>query len=782
MSPVRKPRWVGWLGCVLVLALGWLLLRWQRQTGPIADPASEIAVQRQRANVARLEAHEQHIAETVWATELLAQSCGRTVEALWDSLNAATNKLVLLAAVPARQVILGDWRTAQPLPHGIELRASTGRGPTLGNNAWGPFVAAFEQAGWRLDQVEFRHNRFELDAEGRPRQSVFWFSAHLTQPARSRRATLEGDLVLDWAPPTAAGQPPTVHRVDASGLTLKTRQGEPFFQPLLVEEIVPDAQAYFIDPLLLYDLDGDGLSEIILAVKNLVYRRDKEGRFRSAPLCRHSPGLIYSGVIGDFDGDGHADFLCAKTEGILLFKGSARGTFDDPPRMVWHASEPLRNVMVMTCGDIDHDGDLDVFLGQYRVPSLGQVLRPHYYDANDGHPAFLLRNDGAGNLTDATADSGLAPKRARRIFSASLADLDRDGNLDLLMISDFAGIDLFAGDGRGHFRDVTADWITEPHGFGMGLALADFNADGLLDFLMIGMNSPTADRLEHLGLTRPGTDEDPTMRRRMTQGNRLCLARPGGGFDQPAASPALSRTGWSWGVTADDFDNDGFPDCYIATGHQSKESVRDYEPEFWLHDIYVDAAVADADASGYFLAKFARTRGSGWSYSGYEKNRLVMNQGGVSFVEVGHLAGVALEADSRNAVADDLDGDGRLDLLVTTFEVWPEVRQTLRVYRNALADTGHWIGFRFREEPRTCSPVGVRVELHTAGHRAVRQLVTGDGFRSQHANTLHFGLGKTDRVEEALVRWPNGVEQRLPDPQIDHYHDLRVPKARALTR
>jgi hypothetical protein len=101
--------------------------------------------------------------------------------------------------------------------------------------------------------------------------------------------------------------------------------------------------------------------------------------------------------------------------------------------------------------------------------------------------------------------AGLAAKRGRRTYTASLADLDADGCLDLAVVSDFAGLDLYRNDGRGHFTDVTDAWVSDPKAFGMAHALADFNADARLDLLMIGMNSPTVDRLEHLGLRRPGS-------------------------------------------------------------------------------------------------------------------------------------------------------------------------------------------------------------------------------------------------------------------------------------
>jgi len=262
-------------------------------------------------------------------------------------------------------------------------------------------------------------------------------------------------------------------------------------------------------------------------------------------------------------------------------------------------------------------------------------------------------------------------------------------------------------------------------------------------------------------------------------GNRLFLARTNGGFEQTRLSDSIARSGWSWGCSAFDFDNDGFPDVYIANGLESKQSVRDYESEFWLHNIFIDQSVDDTAATSYLMSRFGDTRGQGWSYGGYEKNRLFLNQNGESFIEIGHLAGVALEQDSRNVVADDLDGDGRVDLVMTTQEVWPEAKQTLQIFRNQLKDTGHWIGFRFREAAGT-SPVGARVTLHFDSHSAVSQIVTGDSHRSQHPTTLHFGLGQAKSVEKAEVRWMNGSTLTLLEPEADRCHDVSAQNVPSL--
>src|SRR5207247_9912106 len=93
-----------------------------------------------------------------------------------------------------------------------------------------------------------------------------------------------------------------------------------------------------------------------------------DDRYEAEPLCKSPPGLIQAAVIADFDGDGAADLLCARPEGLVLFKGSPQGAFDQPGRLVWTASPRMTNAMVLTCGDIARDGRLDVFLGQYKVP------------------------------------------------------------------------------------------------------------------------------------------------------------------------------------------------------------------------------------------------------------------------------------------------------------------------------------------------------------------------------------------------------------------------------
>ena len=177
---------------------------------------------------------------------------------------------------------------------------------------------------------------------------------------------------------------------------------------------------------------------------------------------------------------------------------------------------------------MDGDGDLDVWLAQYKPPYVSGQMPTPYYDANDGYPAYLLLNDGAGGFSPATEAAGLAEKRFRRTYASSFVDLDGDDDLDLLVVSDFAGVDLYHNDGSGHFVDANETLRANRHLFGMSAAFGDYDLDGRLDFFVAGMASTTAQRLEALGLGRGDRPEMQEMRMSMAFGNRMFLAEDGG--------------------------------------------------------------------------------------------------------------------------------------------------------------------------------------------------------------------------------------------------------------
>lgn len=759
---------------------------WWRRPAVVPERRAQLAAaERLLPRLLALEERERRAAETVWAPEYLAQHCGRVIEQLWDGIHAATNRWVPLRSVPFERIWVPRFAAPELLPHGIRLlepRVDTGNGPLDSEGQgwsraeWRDWLAGIEAEGWELDQIEFRHERFEVDANGRPRLSEFAVRAHLTRSQPEARAALEGRLAVEWAPAGSNGEPPGFGRLDARRFTLALRDGPPAFRRVLHETIWPPEKTHFIDPLILHDLNGDGRAEIVLASRNRVYSWRAGDRFEVAELCRPPLPQLFTALVADFDGDGRDDFLGVRFGGLYLVPGADGGGFDGPAREVWRAPERIRYGQALTCGDVDGDGDLDVWLGQYKNPYDGGQMPTPYYDANDGHPAYLLLNDGGGRFTDATESAGLAAKRWRRTYAASLVDLDGDGDLDLAVVSDFAGVAVYANDGRGHFEERTAAWVGDPRAFGMAQTFADFNRDGRLDWFVTGMHCPTASRLVHLGLARPERPDYLAMAPAMIAGNKLWLAGAEGRFRNVAAEMGVARSGWSWGCAAADLDNDGWPDLAIANGHETRASVVEYEPEFWLHDLYAADSMEDPVAATYFAAKINRLRGGGQSYGGWEQNRVFLNRGGARFVEVAHLLGVALTEDSRNLAMTDLDGDGRVDLVLTTFEVWPERRQTLQVFRNELPETGQWLEVRLRAGAGGGLVVGAQVTVRLPdGTALIRRVIGGDSHRVQHPAVLHFGLGAAERVGSVEVRWPRGGRTTVPAPPVNGALELRAP-------
>ena len=292
---------------------------------------------------------------------------------------------------------------------------------------------------------------------------------------------------------------------------------------------------------------------------------------------------------------------------------------------------------------------------------------------------------------------------------------------------------------------------------------------------MTGMGSTTARRLDFMGLKRDEHPDIDAMRAAMGYGNRMFLRR-GDRFEEPAFKDEVARTGWSWGCSAFDFDNDGDRDLYIANGHQSGKSARDYCSTFWRHDIYLDPAQPASAVRDLLSPWMAPLRSGEISWNGYEHNALLMNQGGHGFLNVAYLMGVAFEFDARAVATDDLNGDGRVDLLVVENQRTPSghLHQTLHVVANRFPESGHWIGVRLREEGGGRSPVGARITVRTnkTATPSVAHIVTGDSLYAQHAPTIHFGLGTSKHVDTLEVVWPDGTTKTLASPQINTYHTV----------
>lgn len=702
--------------------------------------------------------------KTVWAPEVEAQEYERVFIDLWDNLRAAdpAGKFTLLADFPfAKTISWGEARAPEELDTGVRLTefAETAQ-QALSRVEWQAFVRSLEKMDVEISQTEWHHSRFVPGNEDKGPRSTISFALHAEKKAIKATYAVKGDLLVQWVREAPI---PQIESLSLSKLSLQQRGDEGLFRQVF--RAVPgedDIASSF--PILVYDLNNDGRSEIILPRWNRVYWNQKNRSFKEEDFLAHPLEFYESAVLSDFDNDGVVDFITVAKDGKPYFyRGTATGKFPAQPLLC--ADVRLDFPTAMTAGDADGDGDLDLWIGQYKfLFNEGQMPTP-YYDANDGHPSYFLANKGDGTFTDATEQAGLTNFRNRRTYSASFIDLDEDGDLDLVNVADFAGLDIYQNNGKGSFTLATETYVDERHFFGMGHTFGDYNRDGHLDLYVIGMSSTTARRLDRLQLGRDDRPEIHPMRAAMGYGNRLYFGSAGERFrEDPKVAAAVARTGWSWGTTSFDFDLDGDLDIYVANGHRSGKSAQDYCSTFWRHDIYTGDSENRPEVLEVFQSTLLDLNTNKISWNGYEKNVLFLNQKPEEerFLDSAALFGAALSFDARSVVSDDLDGDGRPDLLVgESLFLGKGTGSNLHLLANQI-DTGtnkRSFKVQLRESPGAgFSPNGAKVVMtDNLGGRQTRWIVTGDSFLAQHAPAAHFGLGEADSVRSVEITWPGGV-------------------------
>jgi hypothetical protein len=255
----------------------------------------------------------------------------------------------------------------------------------------------------------------------------------------------------------------------------------------------------------------------------------------------------------------------------------------------------------------------------------------------------------------------------------------------------------------------------------------------------------------------------------------MYLAGSGGVFTQPAFNDLVARTGWSWGCTALDFDCDGDPDIYVANGHFSGASAKDYCTRFWCHDIYTTGPVPDMVLKELYDSTMDAALKTDTSWDGFQHNNLLMNAGGSAFVNVAFLMGVDYVQDSRCAASEDLNQDGKPDLILTALTPRLKegmIEESLIIAINRFPEPNNWIGVKLADDSPHCSPIGATVTVRSGGRKQVARVVTGDSYSSQHGMTKHFGLGKAASVESIEIEWADGARQRLEAPAINQYHTV----------
>jgi hypothetical protein len=441
-----------------------------------------------------------------------------------------------------------------------------------------------------------------------------------------------------------------------------------------------------------------------------LFRREPDGTYRDVTELSGlgDPGYGMGAAVGDVDNDGDLDLYLTNYGPDAFYRNNGDGTFTDATREsglgnpAWGASAGFF--------DYDTDGWLDLYVTNYvrydpRVISgRDEAGRPEYPgpETLPGVPDLLYRNDGGRRFIDVSVQSGIGARIGKGL-GVVFTDLDEDGRVDVYVAHDRVANAAWIQQADGTFVDRALEMGLAFDEFGkaeagMGIASGDVDGDGDLDLLVTNFAHETHTLYRNV---RPGWWEDSTSQAGLSV-------------------PTVNHTGF--GTVFFDLDHDGDLDLALLNGRVLR------------------GPVLPGAALGPHWNPYA------------EPAQLFENDGTGRFREISTLGGdfAARPEIGRGLMIGDIDGDGDLDLLATYGN------GTVRLFRNDSRKTGHWMKVRARDPALRRDAIGARLWLRAGGRVLIREITHTSSYLMSSEAEAHFGLGAANTADEIRVRWPDG--------------------------
>lgn len=483
------------------------------------------------------------------------------------------------------------------------------------------------------------------------------------------------------------------------------------------------------------DLDGNGLVDLLvtggLGYPNALLLQKSPGVFEKGDGGLLSPAPEKVAVaLGDLDNDGDLDVYQSSLGPDQVFENLGQGKFADVTAKSFVADPG--NARTAAMADVDADGKLDLFCGNYDLGSridMDSLTNPgqgNTLHLNMGKLAFKETAHAAG-----VRQTGLA-------FAQLFLDFDGDGLDDLVLAHDHGKLEYYRNvskKGEPRFERASAQVGFTGTGSWMGITAGDYDNDGDLDLFVTntGMAEPMYDPFAPETLFWHALYRNDGVKDGLPH------------FTDVAEEAGVADAGWGWGCRFEDFDNDGFVDLVLVT------------------NMFVGAIGA---TPGALSILGPMPRGGIGGTEGF----VFFNDGKGKFHESTRSAGVSIPHDARAVTTPDLDGDGFPDLVVGN------ERGPLMTYRNAGGTPGGWVALELAGNGTTInrSGIGAVVTLTSATGRWMRHRSAGDGFKASASPVLHFGVGADRGPFKATVRWPGGATQEFPDLAPNKRHRLEA--------
>jgi hypothetical protein len=470
-----------------------------------------------------------------------------------------------------------------------------------------------------------------------------------------------------------------------------------------------------------FDYDGDGLTDIYFTngasfpslektspkYWNRLYRNLGGFHFEDVTEKAGVAGIGYSmgAAAADYDNDGHVDLFVAGVGRNILYHNRGDGTFEDATEQAGIKSGPWS--IGAAWFDYDNDGLLDLFVVNYVQWSptydrfcgdasrqLRVYCHPRFFE---GLANTLYHNEGNGKFKDVSQESGIASYIGKGM-GVAIADYDHDGLMDVFVANDKMRNFLFHNIGHGKFKEVALETgaallDTGNPISGMGVEFRDYDNNGLPD---IALNALAGETFPLFRNTTAGLFEDVTYSSHMGPASRIYSG---------------------WGIGMFDFNNDGWKDLFTANSH-------------------VNDRVELFEATEY-----------------KQHNSVFLNRGDGTFQDVSRTAGqdFLTPRAHRGAAFADFNNDGKIDAVVTSLGEGPELWQNVTPGENT------WLLLKLEGTKSNRDGIGAEIRVDDQ----YNHMTSAISYASSSHFGVHFGTGKRRRVEKVEIRWPSGMHQIL---------------------
>ncbi|NNK72262.1 MAG: VCBS repeat-containing protein [Flavobacteriaceae bacterium] len=515
------------------------------------------------------------------------------------------------------------------------------------------------------------------------------------------------------------------------------------------------------------DINNDGLPDVFFSAnqgKNKLYLNKGNLQFddiSSSAKIEGNSDWNTGSIMIDINNDGYLDIYVTAVVGIKGFDGhnelyinNKDNTFSEKSAVYKLDFDTYSSSTAFL--DFDKDGDLDLFLLNHAVHtqnSFGNasLREERNYETGDR----LLRNDG-GVFKDVSEQAGIYGGINGYGLGVAVSDFNHDGYPDIYVGNDFHEDDYYyLNQGNGTFRESLKDYFGHTSRFSMGNDVADINHDGWSDLISLDMLPEDEQVLK----SSEGDDNIQTMKMRTERygyhyqytRNMLFVNQQDADFMETALLSGVAATDWSWSALIEDFNQDGEQDIFISNGIPKRPNDLDFIRFVSSEQIQnkinetklVDQKALDLMPSGKI---------HNYIFQGSDDLRFI-DRSGDWIVKDTLVSGATAFA--------DLDNDGDLDLLINN------LNNRASLLENKTDDSANFLKIRFKYNGLNPFGIGTKVFSYHQGITQYKELYTVRGFQASSEPIVHFGYGEISKIDSLKIVWPDNSFQILKDVAVN---------------